>query len=311
MPLFDAIRMRTLDLVMAVRWIDRPDPDWCSGLWFLSALGRYLFRSNAMSVKAPIVKWLSCGREYLLLPALAMVFLGAPALVVAQETTEKKTVSEHIKEYWDKLLAKMESGAKAAGDEYHKVREEAAKASGPAREKMAAEMEALSRKWAIAREKLATSVELHMHSLGDEIKTLEEKADKSSGPAREKMAAEMHKLHEHWTAARAKMEATLSSNLKSSRDEIEHLKEHLASASEDAKAKLRPRMERLKAEVHKNHEKLMAYLEAELKQTKEDMEKLREGTSETAKHAKEVLSKKYHELTEKIAELRKEKPAEE
>jgi hypothetical protein len=70
-------------------------------------------------------------------------------------------------------------------------------------------------------------------------------------------------------------------------------------------------MERLKAEFHKNHEKLNAYLEADLKQTKEDMEKLGEATSATARHAKEKLSKKYHELTAKIAELAKEKPSEE
>ncbi len=104
------------------------------------------------------------------------------------------------------------------------------------------------------------------------------------------------------------MEATLSSNLKSSRDEIEHLKEHFASASEDAKAKMCPRMDRLKAEFHKDHQKLNEYLEADLKQTKEDMEKLRDKTSDAAKHAKETLSKKYHELSAKIAELAKEKP---
>ena len=86
----------------------------------------------------------------------------------------------------------------------------------------------------------------------------------------------MKKLHEEWTAAREKMEGTLSSNLKSSREEIEHLKEHVADATEDAKAKLGPRMERLKAEYHKNRDKLVAYLEADLKQTEEDMEKLRE-----------------------------------
>jgi uncharacterized protein YicC (UPF0701 family) len=303
--------MRTPRPVTALCRIDRPDPDWCAGPQFRGALGRYLFWSNPMSVKTPIVKWLSTGRGPLRLAVLAMVFLGLPALVVAQETTEKKSISEHFKEYWDKVLAKMESGAKAAGDEYHKVKEEAAKASGPAREKLATEMEALSKKWAIAREKLATSIEVRMQTLGEEAKALQEKADKASGPAREKLAAEAHKLHEEWKAAHAKMEATLSSNLKSSREEIEHLKEHLASASEDAKAKIGPRLERLKAEFHKNHQKLNEYLEADLKQTKEDMEKLRGATSDAAKHAHEALSKKYHELTAKIAELAKEKPSDE
>ena len=159
----------------------------------------------------------------------------------------------------------------------------------PGREKLSAEMEVLSKKWAIAREKLATTVELQMNSLGEEFKTLEEKADKASGPAREKMHAEMKKLHEEWTAAREKMEGTLSSNLKSSREEIEHLKEHVSDATEDAKAKLGPRMERLKAEYHKNREKLVAYLEADLKQTEEDMAKLRDATSNAAKAAKEKL----------------------
>ena len=46
-------------------------------------------------------------------------------------------------------------------------------ASGPAREKMVAEMDVLSKKWAIAREKLATTLELHMHTLGEEVKELE------------------------------------------------------------------------------------------------------------------------------------------
>ena len=92
----------------------------------------------------------------------------------------------------------------------------------------------------------------------------------------------MHKLHEEWTAARAKMEATLSSNLNSSREEIEHLKEHASTAASDAKAKLAPRMERLKAEFHKNRDKLSAYLESDLEHTKADMEKLREATSNNA-----------------------------
>jgi polyhydroxyalkanoate synthesis regulator phasin len=261
-----------------------------------------------MSTEIRIVKRLSFGRRSLAFATLAMALLGltAPVIAAVQEP-EGKTVKEHLKEYWDKLVAKTESSARAAGDEYHKLREEAAKASGPAREKLSADMEALSKKWAIAREKLATSVELQMHSLGDEAKELEEKAAKASGPAREKMAAELKKLHEEWETVRAKMEATLSSNLKSSREEIHHLQEHLATATAETKAKLGPRMERLKAEFHKNREKLIAYLEADLKQTKEDMEKLGEATTSAAKHAKEVLSKKYHELSARIEELMKEK----
>lgn len=92
------------------------------------------------------------------------------------------------------------------------------------------------------------------------------------------------------------MEATLSSNLKSSGEEIEHLKEHMASSSEDARAKLAPRLERLKAEFHKHREKLAEHLEADLKKTKEDMEKLGEATENSARLAKEKLSKKVHEL---------------
>jgi uncharacterized protein YicC (UPF0701 family) len=263
-----------------------------------------------MSMRIPIVKWLSFDRRFLVFATLAMVSLGLSGPVVAQESPEK-SVSEHIKDYWDKIIATTESSAKAAGDEYHKLKDEAAKASGPAREKMAAEMEVLSKKWAIAREKLATSIELRTHALSEEVKTLEEKAGKASGRARARLDEELKKAQTEWTAARAKMEATLSSNLKSSRDEIEHLKEHLSSATADAKAKLGPRMERLKAEFQKNHEKLMAYLEDDLKRTKEDMEKLREATSDTAKVAKDKLTKKYHELTAKIEELGKEKPPEE
>jgi uncharacterized phage infection (PIP) family protein YhgE len=261
-----------------------------------------------MSNSSSVVVRLSFGRRALMLATLAMAFLGGRAPVAAQDASDE-TVGERLKEYWAKVIAKMESGAKATGDEYHKVKEEAAKASGPAREKLAAEMEVLSKKWAIAREKLATTVELRMHSLGEDYKSLEEKAAKATGPAREKMNAKLEKLHEEWLGARAKMESTLSSNLKSSRDEIEHLKEHASSATESAKAKLGPRMERLKAELHKNHQKLTEYLEADLKQTREDMEKLGEATSNAARTAKEKLTKKLHELREKLEELHKENKA--
>jgi hypothetical protein len=263
-----------------------------------------------MSRATSIVERFTFGRRALVFAALAMASLGGTAPVAAQDAADE-TVGERLKEYWAKAVAKMESGARATGDEYHKVREEAAKASGPAREKLAAEMEVLSKKWAIAREKLATTVELRMHSLGEDYKSLEEKAAKATGPAREKMNTKLEKLHEEWLGARAKLEDTLSSNLKSSRDEIEHLKEHASSASEGAKAKLGPRMERLKAEFHKNHQKLTEYLEADLKQTKEDMEKLGQATTTAAGHAKEKLSTKFHEMRAKLEELHKENKADE
>jgi uncharacterized protein YicC (UPF0701 family) len=263
-----------------------------------------------MSNAALVVERFSFGRRALVFAALAMASLGGTAPVAAQDAADE-TVGERLKEYWAKVIAKMESHAKAAGDEYHKVKDEAAKASGPAREKLAAEMDILSRKWAIAREKLATTVELRMHSLGEDYKALEEKAEKATGPAREKMAARMEKLHHEWSAARVKMEDTLSANLKSSHDEIEHLKEHVSSSTENAKAKLGPRMERLKAEFHKDREKLAEYLEADLKQTKEDMEKLGEATSTAAGHAKETLSKKFHELRARLEALHNENKSDE
>ena len=262
-----------------------------------------------MSSKTPIVKRPSSGRRPLVLAILAMTCSAMTVLAVAQESSHK-TIREHIKEYWDKVLAKAEAKSRAAGEQYHKLKDEAARASGPAREKMAAEMEILSKKWVIARERLASGIELRMHALGEEVKDLEEKAGKASGPAREKMAAEIKTLHEEWHAARAKMEATLSSNLKSSREEVEHLKEHAAGATEDAKAKLRPHMERLKSEYHKNRDKLAAYLESDLEQTKEDMAKLRESTAAAAESAREKAAKKYHELKAKLDELAKEKSPE-
>jgi polyhydroxyalkanoate synthesis regulator phasin len=263
-----------------------------------------------MSVKTLIGPWPSFGRRSLVFATLAIATSGLATHVVAQEPAAK-SVGERIKESWEKLIAKMEASAKAAGDEYHKLKDEAAKESGPARAKLAAEMEHISKKWAIAREKLATSIELRMNSLHDEIHELEEKTDKATGPTRAKMTAEMHKLHEEWTAARAKMEATLSANLKSSREEIEHLKEHASTAASDAKAKVAPRLERLKAEFHKDRDKLSAYLESDLEQTKADMKKLGEATTSAAASAKEKLMKKYHELTAKHEELAKEKAADE
>jgi polyhydroxyalkanoate synthesis regulator phasin len=263
-----------------------------------------------MSVKSRIAPRSSFGRQALAFATLAIVASAMIAPVLAQEPAEK-TIRERLKEHWDKLIAKMESNARSAGEEYHKLRDEAAKESGPAREKLAAEMERLSKKWAIAREKLATSVELRMNSLHEDFKDLEDKADKATGPAREKMTAEMHKLHEEWTAARAKMEDTLSANMHSSREEFEHLKEHASTAAKDAKAKLAPHIDRLKAEFRKDRDKLSEYLQADLEHTQKDMEKLREATSNAAKTAKVKLMNKYRELKDKSESLAKEKSADE
>ena len=108
----------------------------------------------------------------------------------------------------------------------------------------------------------------------------------------------MEKVHEQWTAARARWKppcprtcTPAARRSSTSRSTPPHAK--------DAKSKLAPRMERLKAEFRKNRDKLADYLEADLEHTKEDMKKLGEATSNTAKLAKEKLMKKYHELTTK------------
>ena len=157
-------------------------------------------------------------------------------------------------------------------------------------------MEAAGKKWAAAREKLATSVERHAHEVHDEIKALEEKASTASGPAREKLKAEGEKLREHWHVAREKVSAALSSNMKAAGDEYAHLKDQAGKASEETRAKLGPRMEKLKAEWSRNREKLGAYLKEDLKRTEEDLHKLGDATSETARAAKEKLTRKLHEL---------------
>ncbi|MHB1556846.1 MAG: hypothetical protein ACYC61_05110 [Isosphaeraceae bacterium] len=257
-----------------------------------------------------IVAWFSFGRRALVLAALATILGGTTAPALAQES-EPKTFRERIGEYWHRTVNRMESGARAAGDEYLKVKDEAARASGPAREKLVEKMAVLSRKWAIAREKLATSVELHAHSLGEEYAAIEEKARKSTGSAREKLAAEKEKLHDEWLAARAKLEATLSSNMKSSHDEIDHLKEHLAGASESARAKLGPHLAQLRTEFHKDREKLTEYLEADMKRTRDEMEKLGETTSNTAREAREKLSAKYQELRARLQDLHERNKADE
>src|SRR5262249_5612224 len=215
------------------------------------------FRSMQMTMQTRVGERSTFGRRSLALAALALACWGAKPAVAAQEPSGK-TAAEHIKEYWEKLIAGMESAARATGEEYHKLKDEAARASGPAREKAVEKMEALSKKWAAARAKVAAGIETRMHSLGEEAAELEDKAARASGPAREKMAAELEKLHGQWNAARAKMEVTLSSNLKSSREEFETFKKHAADASEEARAKLAPHLDRLKAEYRKDRDKPIA-----------------------------------------------------
>ncbi len=234
---------------------------------------------------------------------VAGLALGISASASAQE----KTFSERAREYWEKAIAGMESGAKSAGDEYHKLKAEAATATGPAREKMAAEMEVVGKKWAAAREKLATSLERHAHSVHDEIQALEEKTSKASGPAREKLAAEAESLREHWHDAREKVRGALHTNMKAAGDEYAHLKDEAGKASEETRAKLRPRMDRLKAEWSKDREKLSTYLKDDLKRTEEDLHKAGDATSEAARAAKEKLTRKLHELRDKSDSLAEDK----
>jgi uncharacterized protein YicC (UPF0701 family) len=258
-----------------------------------------------MSSHSPVGARSISRRRCLALALAAALPLGLANLARAQQGSGEGLV-EHLQEYWEKVLARLDAAAKSTGDEYHKLKDKAARSTGSAREKLAEEMETLSKKWAIAREKLATSVELHMHSLGDELKSLEEKAAAATNAEREKMHPRLEKLRGQWTAARAKLETTLSANVTSSREEIEHLKQHGSELAGDAKAKLGSRMERLKAEFNKNREKLADYLESDLKKTKEDMDKLGAASTDAAKAAKEKLSKKYRELQAKIQELAKD-----
>jgi hypothetical protein len=255
-----------------------------------------------MSTTTTTVRWFSRFPKALAAVTLLFAALGSFAQSFAQE----KTFAERAKEYRDKIVASMESTAKAAGDEFSKLKSESTEATGPAREKLAAKMETASKKWAAAREKLATSLDAHMRSVRDQLKTLEEKAPKTTGSAREQTSAEIEKLRGEWHVAREKMSAALSSNMKAAREEFAHLKDQSANGSGDAKAKVASRMEKLKAEWSKNREKLSAHLDAELKQTKAEMEKLRDETSKTAKLAKETLMKKYHDLRARHDDLAKE-----
>jgi hypothetical protein len=218
------------------------------------------------------------------------------ALAGARAQEPERTFSERVKEYWEKAIAAMESGAKSAGDEYHKLKAEAATATGPARAKLAEEMEVASRKWSAAREKLSASLERHAHEVHDEIQALEQKAATASGPAREKLSAEAETLRKHWNSAREKVGAAFSTNMKAAKDEYAHLRDEASKATEETRAKLRPRMARIKAEWSANREKLTAYLKEDLRRTEEDLHKLGDATSEAARAAKEKLTRKLHEL---------------
>lgn len=257
-----------------------------------------------MSMKIPIARRSHCAVWLLAIAVMAIAAPGVPILL-AQEPASK-TVGEHIKEYWDKLISKSESAAKASGEEYHKLKERAAKASGPARAKLAAEMEALGKKWSETQARLAAGIELRMHTLSEEIATLEEKAKEASGPSRAKMDAEVAKLRSEWEVARRKMGATLDSGLKASQEQFRHLQEQAAGATTEARAALKPRMERLAAEWRKDRERLTAFLEADLERTKVEMKKLGAETSAAAHRAREAMERKSHELTAKIKELTKE-----
>jgi ElaB/YqjD/DUF883 family membrane-anchored ribosome-binding protein len=234
---------------------------------------------------------LSAARSWGVLIVTGLALAGS-ASALAQE----KSFSERVKDYWERVVTGLESGAKSAGDEYHTLKSRADTATGPAREKLAEEMEVAGKKWAAAREKLASSLERHAHEVHDEIKALEERSATATGPAREKMAAEAESLRKHWGAAREKMSAALSSNMKAAGDEYAHLKDEAARATDEARSKIRPRMERLSAEWAKNREKLSNHLKADLKRTEEELQRLGNATSETAEAAKEKLTRKLHEL---------------
>jgi hypothetical protein len=238
----------------------------------------------------------------------APLTLSFAVLVISTPSfAQEKTLAERAKEYRDKIVASMEATAKAAGDEYSKLKSEASKAAGPAREKLATEMEALSKKWSEAREKLAGSLDTHTHSLGDDLKKLEEKAAKATGSAREQTTGEIEKLRGEWHVAREKLSAAFSTNMKAARDEFTHLKEQSGNTSADVKGRLAARMDALKAEWRANREKLAAHLDADLKRTKEEMDKLGAETSSAAKLARDTLAKKYQDLRAQSNELAREK----
>jgi hypothetical protein len=240
---------------------------------------------------------------------VALVAAGLALACTTPAAAQEKTFTERAKEYWEKVLTALESGAKSAGDEYHKLKAEAATASGPAREKLAKEMEVAREKWAAAREKLTASLEHHAHAANEELKALEAKASTASGSAREKWDAEAEVLRKHWEKAREKVSTAFSSNMKAAGDEYAHLRDEATKATEDAKTKLRPQMEKLKAEWATNRDKLIAFLKEDLRRTEEDLHKIGESTSEAAKALKEKLTRKLHELREKYDSLTNEKLA--
>ena len=83
-----------------------------------------------MSTKTTRLRWFSRFLKSLAVATLSFAALGTSAPAFAQEKSEQ-TFAERAREYRDKIVASMESTAKAAGDEYHKLRSEATKASRP------------------------------------------------------------------------------------------------------------------------------------------------------------------------------------
>lgn len=258
-----------------------------------------------MSMKIQIAGHFPCALRLLAFATMAIAAPGAQPLAGAQEPAPK-TVGAHIKEYWDRLITKTESAAKASGEEYHRLKERAARASGPARAKLTAEMEALGKKWAEARARLAAGIDLRMQTLSEEIAALEKKAKESSGPSRARMNAELAKLRSEWEVARRKMGATLDSGLKASREQFRHLQEQAAGATSEARAALKPRMDRLAAEWRKDRDRLAALLETDLERTREELKKLGAETSDAAHRAREAMERKSRELAAKIKELTSE-----
>src|SRR5258708_3856532 len=185
--------------------------------------------SDSMTTETTRVRRFSRFPKSLAIMALSVAGLVTSAGAFAQEETGK-TFLERAKEYRDKIVAGMESTAKASGEEYRKLKAEAATATGPAREKMADKMETLGKKWAAAREKLADGLDAHVHSVGDEMKKLQEKAAAAKGPAREKLDAEMEKLRGEWNVTREKISAAHASNMKAAGEEFAHLKEQSGTA---------------------------------------------------------------------------------
>ena len=105
-----------------------------------------------MSTKTTRVHWYSRFPKFLAVATLSCAALGTSAPPSAQEKSEQ-TFAERARAYRDKIVASMESTAKAAGDEYHKLRSEATKATGSAREKMSAALDLRAQSDELAKEK--------------------------------------------------------------------------------------------------------------------------------------------------------------